>query len=88
MLIGLRREPGDVCGVVVEEIGHDDEVVFVGGRGEDVGALEGLGVETEDVEDIENCLCGGWGTGHILHHELVDTLGRGEGSGSGSVYKS
>lgn len=37
----------------VEEVGHEDAVLVVGvvGVGEDVGALEGLGGEAEDVVD-------------------------------------
>jgi hypothetical protein len=49
MLVGLRREPGDVCGLALEEIGDEDAVFLGGGGGEDVGALQGLGEEAEDV---------------------------------------
>lgn len=45
----------------MEEVGHEDLVVLVwgaggggGGVGEDVGALEGLGLVAEDVVDYED----------------------------------
>jgi hypothetical protein len=50
LLLVVRRIPGDICGLALEEVGHDDAVglVRVGG-GEDVGSLEGLVEEAEDV---------------------------------------
>jgi hypothetical protein len=49
VLVGLRREPGDVCGLAFEEIGDEDAVFLRGGGGEDVGALQGLREEAKDV---------------------------------------
>jgi hypothetical protein len=49
VVVGLGREPGDVGGLALEEVGHEDAVFLLVGGGEDVGALEGLGEETEDV---------------------------------------
>lgn len=48
--------PADVCGLVIEEVGHEDLVAVgvLAGGGEDVGTLEGLGKEAEDVKDVED----------------------------------
>lgn len=57
VVVGLGREPADVGGLALEEVGHEDAVFLrVGGR-EDVGALEGLGEEAEDVWSVS------WGCG-------------------------
>lgn len=53
-------------GFAVEEIGHEDLVLVVlVGVGEDIGALEGLGFEAEDVVDDEDGGGGGGGTGGV-----------------------
>lgn len=49
VVIGLRREPGDVGGLALEEVGNEDTVLLLVGVGQDVGSLDGLGEETEDV---------------------------------------
>jgi hypothetical protein len=49
VLVGLGREPGDVCGFALEEVGDEDAVFLRRRGGEDVGALQGLGEEAEDV---------------------------------------
>lgn len=49
VLVGLRREPGDVGGLALEEVGHEDTVLLLVGGGQDIGALDGLGEETEDI---------------------------------------
>ena len=60
---GGGRVPFEWAWVVVPEVGHKDAVG--GGGGEDVGALEGLGVVAEDVGDDEDAGGGGGGTGNI-----------------------
>lgn len=52
VLIGLRREPGDIGGLTLEEVGDEDTVLLLIGRGQDVGTLNGLVEETEDVYGI------------------------------------
>lgn len=60
LLLCVRRVPGDVCGLALEEVGHEDLVlVLLVGVCEDVGALQRLGEEAEDVVDEED---GGGGT--------------------------
>jgi hypothetical protein len=49
VLVGGRGVPGDVGGAALEEVGHDDAVLLLVGGGEDVGALDGLVEEAEDV---------------------------------------
>lgn len=50
MFIGSRWVPGDVGGFAFEEVGDVDAVFVVLVRsGEDVGALDGLGEEAEDI---------------------------------------
>lgn len=65
VVVILRREPGDVGGFAVEEVWDEDAV---GGRrflrGENVGALEGLGEVAKDVVDEEDGFLGG-GTGDV-----------------------
>lgn len=54
-------------GLAVEEVRHE-EAVLVGavvGVGEDVGALDALRREAEDVEDDEDGGGGGRGTGNV-----------------------
>lgn len=53
-------------GVALEEVRHEDLVLVVlVGVGEDVGALEGLRAEAEDVVDDEDGRGGGGGTGGV-----------------------
>jgi len=49
VVVGLRGEPGDVGGLALEEVGHEDTVLLLVGVGQDVGSLDGLGEETEDI---------------------------------------
>ena len=50
-----RLTPGDISTVLVEEVGHEDlHAVFFVGVGEDVGTLDDLGEEAEDVVDDED----------------------------------
>ena len=49
VVVGLRREPGDIGGLALEEVGDEDTVLLLVGVGQDVGSLDGLGEETEDV---------------------------------------
>jgi len=49
MFIRLRREPGDIGRLALEEVGHEDTVFLLVGIGQDVGSLDGLREETEDV---------------------------------------
>jgi len=49
VLIGGRGIPGDIGGTAFEEIRHEDAVFLVVGGGENIGALNGLVEETEDV---------------------------------------
>ena len=52
VVVGLRGEPGNVGGLALEEIGHEDAVFLRGGGGEDVGALKGLGKEAKNVYSV------------------------------------
>lgn len=45
----------------LKEVGNDDQV----GLAENIGALDGLGAEGEDVVDPENSFFGGAGPGNI-----------------------
>lgn len=49
VLIGGGRVPGDVGRLALEEVGHEDAVLLLVGGGQDVGALDGLVEEAEDV---------------------------------------
>ena len=49
VLVGLGREPGDVGRLALEEVWHEDAVFLRVGGGEDVGALDGLVEEAEDI---------------------------------------
>lgn len=49
VLIGGRGIPGDIGGAAFKEIRHEDTVFLVVGGSEDIGALNGLVEETEDV---------------------------------------
>lgn len=56
-----RGEPGLVDGGAGEPVDHDDEGGFRGGVGENVGALQGLRPEGEDVVEVEDAvLCVSW----------------------------
>ena len=66
LLFVVGREDARMDGFAVEEIGHEDLVLVVlVGVGEDIGALEGLGTEAEDVIDDEDGGGGGGGTGGV-----------------------
>lgn len=43
VVVGLRREPGDIGGLALEEVGDEDTVLLLVGVGQDVGSLDGLG---------------------------------------------
>lgn len=49
VVVGLRREPGDVGGLALEEVRHENAVFLLVGGGQDVGTLDGLVEEAEDV---------------------------------------
>ena len=67
-------------GLAEEEIRHEHLVLVGGvGVGEDVGALEGLVAETEDVVDDEDGGGGVGGTGGVCEVGLVVRRGGGEG---------
>jgi len=52
LVLGVGGIPCYVCGVALEEVGNEDLVGVLGvAVGEDVGALEGLVAEAEDVVD-------------------------------------
>jgi hypothetical protein len=66
VLVSLRRIPRNVGGLALEEVGHEDLVRVVGvGVGEDVGALERLVEEAEDVVDDEDTLLCVFGAGSV-----------------------
>lgn len=49
VFVGLRREPGDIGRLSLEEIGHENAVLLLVSGGQDIGTLDGLVEETEDV---------------------------------------
>lgn len=49
VVVGLRREPGDVGRLALKEVGDEDAVLLLARGGQDVGTLDGLGEETENV---------------------------------------
>lgn len=49
VFVGLRGIPGDIGGAALEEVGHDDPVFLLVGSGQDVGTLDRLVEEAEDV---------------------------------------
>ena len=58
-------------GFAEEEVRYEDSVLVAGvGVGEDVGALDGLGGETEDVVNDEDGGCGGGGAGGVALHAI------------------
>jgi len=67
LLVRVRRERAKRQGLAEEEVGHEDAVlvVLIVGVGEDVGALQGLRREAEDVVDDENGAFGVGGPGRI-----------------------
>lgn len=56
MLLGGRGIPRDVGGAALEEVGNEHAVFLVGRRSEDVGTLDGLVEEAEDVCISRNCI--------------------------------
>lgn len=73
LLLRVRRVPADISGIVLEPIRHEDFVLVVLiARGEDIGALDGLGEVAEDVEDEEESFgCIFW-AGDVLVVVLVE----------------
>lgn len=49
VFVGLRREPGDIGRLSLEEVGHENAVFLLVSGGQDIGTLDGLVEETEDV---------------------------------------
>lgn len=49
VLIGGGRVPGDIGGAALEEVGDENAVLLLGGVGEDIGTLDGLVEEAENV---------------------------------------
>lgn len=65
-VVGVRRVPGNVCWVALKPVGHEDLVLLVLVRGgEDIGTLESLREEAEDVVDDQNALFGRRGASGI-----------------------
>jgi hypothetical protein len=63
--------PSDVTGFTLEEVGDEDLVlVCLVGSSEDIGTLECLGVETEDIVDDENTFGGRFWTGDVCSSEI------------------
>jgi hypothetical protein len=58
VFFGLRREPADVCGLALEEIGHEDTVFLLARGSEDIGTLNCLREEAEDVCFSKSLLAG------------------------------
>ena len=66
LLLVVRRVPADVGRRALEKVGYEDAVrVLLVAVGEDVGALDGLREEAEDVVDYEDCARGGGGAGGV-----------------------
>lgn len=80
-----------VHGLAVEEV-RDEDAVLVGavvGVGEDVGALDALRGEAEDVEDDEDGGGGGGGAGGVCFGEVYWVSGwRVGGDGKGVVARA
>lgn len=49
VFFGLRREPGDVRGLALEEVRHEDTIFLLARGSEDIGALDCLREKAEDV---------------------------------------
>lgn len=49
VFVGGRRIPRDIGGATLEEVGYEDAVVLSVGSGQDVGSLDGLVEESEDI---------------------------------------
>ena len=49
VFVGLRREPGDISRLSLEEVGHEDAVFLLVSGGQNIGTLDGLVEETENV---------------------------------------
>jgi len=66
LLVGVRRIVAARKRLPMEKVGHED-LVLMGrvGVSEDVGALDGLRAEAEDVVDDENGGGGGGGAGGV-----------------------
>ena len=72
LVVVVGRVPGDIGGFFAEEARHEDEVavVFVG-VGEDVGALQDLVAEAEDVVEDKDGFFGVGGAGDVWRTRLV-----------------
>jgi hypothetical protein len=76
VFVRLRRVPRDVGRLALEEIRHEDLVRVVGvGVGEDVGALQRLVEEAEDIVDDEDALLCVFGAGGVWGSGLAYTCG-------------
>lgn len=80
------RVPRVVRRLALEPVRDQHAVLLAAGRGEDVGALDGLGVEAEDVHYYEDALFGVGGAGGVLL--LVSARAQGEGWGDLNAYRS
>jgi hypothetical protein len=49
VLVGSRRVPGDIGRATLEEVGYEHAVLLLVRRGQDIGALDGLVEEAEDI---------------------------------------
>ncbi len=59
LLVRVRWVPGDVGGLALEEVRHENAIlVLLVGVRENVGALESLREEAEDVVDDQDALTG------------------------------
>lgn len=56
VLLGGWGIPRDVGGATLEEVGYEDAVFLVGRRSKDVGTLDSLVKEAEDVCRSRNCI--------------------------------
>jgi hypothetical protein len=72
LLVVVRRVPADVGGLAVEEVRNEDLVLLrLVAMGEDVGALQSLREEAEDVEDYKDGLLCGRRAGDVC---MADTI--------------
>lgn len=56
VFLGGGGIPRDVGGATLEKVGNENAIFLVGRIGEDVGTLDGLVEETEDVCRSHNCV--------------------------------
>jgi len=82
LLRGVWRHPGEISGLAIKEIGHEDEVLVLLVRvGENIGALESLIEVAKDIEDEQDGLgrCGR--ASHICKVVSLEILSLGHQSG-------